>query len=162
MITLLICTQRMLKMKRLEKLLYHTCTFAVLTSLLFLIFTIIGTGGRDVSISASRYFVIILFSLIISIANMIFEIGALKAYVKFPIHFAVLFSAFFMIFANKGAFNVDSAADFMVVFFVFLFLYALFAGVSFFILKSVKKLDTKLPQAKAKTSEKKDYSPRFK
>ena len=103
-------------MKRLEKLLYHTCTFAVLMSLLFLIFTLIGTGGKDLSIAASRYFVILLFSLIISITNMIFEIKTLKAYVKFPIHFAVLFFAFYMIFANKGTFNVDSAADFMVVF----------------------------------------------
>ncbi len=149
-------------MKRLEKLLYHTCTFAVLISLLFLIFTLIGTGAKDISIGATRYFVILLFSLIITISNMIFEVNALKIYIKFPIHFAVLFFAFFMIFASGSAFTVDSAADFMVVFLVFLILYAIIATVSFFALKGVKKLDSKMPQKSKKEPEKKSYSPRFK
>ena len=149
-------------MKRLEKLLYHTCTFAVLISLLFLMFTLIGTGDKELSIGAGRYFVILLFSLVIAISNMIFEIGALKFYVKLPIHFAVLFLAFFMIFANGSAFSVDSAADFMVVFLVFSFLYALFAGVAFLVIKSVKKLDKTLPSKEKQTSKKKDYTPRFK
>ncbi len=149
-------------MKRLEKLLYHTCTFAVLISLLFLIFTLVGTGATDISIGATQYFVILLFSLIITITNMIFEIKSLKIYAKVPIHFAVLFFAFFMIFANGNAFKVESASDFMVVFLVFFFLYALFACIAFFAFKGVKKLDNKLPQKKEKPSDKKDYSPRFK
>ncbi len=149
-------------MKRLEKLLYHTCTFTVLISLLFLIITMIGTGAKDLSIGATQYFIILLFSLIIAITNMIFEIKALKLYVKLPIHFAVLFLAFFIIFANGNAFVVDSAADFMVVFLVFLFLYALFAGVAFLVIRGVKKLDKKLPETKTKEPAKKDYSPRFK
>ena len=149
-------------MKRLEKLLYHTCTFTVLISLLLLIFTLIGTGDKNISIGASQYFVILLFSLIITITNMIFEIKSLKIYVKIPIHFAVLFFEFFIIFANGNAFNVESASDFMVVFLVFSFLYALFACIAFFAIKGVKKLDDKMPQKNAKPSEKKDYSPRFK
>ena len=149
-------------MKRLERLLDHTCTFAVLISLLFLVVTLIGTGTKDLSIGATRYFIILLFSLIIAIANMIFEVKALRIYIKIPIHFAVLCFAFFMIFANGSTFSIDSAADFMVVFLVFLFLYALFAGISILLIKSVKKLDTKLPEKKAKDTKKKDYSPRFK
>ncbi len=148
-------------MKRLEKLLYHTCTLSVLISLLILIGNIIA-GVKSPSIAASRYFVILLFSLIISITNMIFEIKSLKAYIKFPVHFAVLFLAFYVVFANGGAFKVDSAKDFMVVFIAFAFFYALITCIALLVMKSIKKIDKALPEKKKKEPEKKDYSPRFK
>ena len=148
-------------MKRLEKLLYHTCTLSVLISLLILIVNIIA-GVKSPSIAASRYFIILLFSIIISITNMIFEIKALKAYVKFPIHFAVLFLAFYIVFANGGAFKVDSAADFMVVFIAFAFFYIVIACIALLVIKSIKKIDKVLPEKKKNAPEKKDYSPRFK
>ena len=148
-------------MKRLEKLLYHTCTLSVLISLLILIGNIIA-GVKSPSIAASRYFVILLFSLIISITNMIFEIKSLKAHIKFPVHFAVLFLAFYVVFANGGAFKVDSAKDFMVVFIAFAFFYALVACIALLVMKSIKKIDKALPEKKKKEPEKKDYSPRFK
>ena len=149
-------------MKRLEKLLYHTCTFGVLIYLLFVVFTLITTGKNEISVEASTFFVILLFSLIISITNMIFEINVLKIYVKLPVHFAVLFVAFYIIFANKGTLSVDSAADFMVVFCIFAFFYALLSAIAILVIKSVRRLDTKLPEKKAKSTEKSDYSPRFK
>ena len=93
---------------------------------------------------------------------MIFEVNVLKIYVKFPIHFAVLFIAFYIIFANRGTLAVDSAADFMVVFCIFAFFYALFSAIAILVMKGVRKLDTKLPEKKTKTAEKSDYSPRFK
>lgn len=149
-------------MKRLEKLLYHTCTFGVLIYLLFVVFTLITTGKNEISVDASTFFVILLFSLIISITNMIFEVNVLKIYIKLPVHFAVLFVAFYIIFANKGTLAVDSAADFMVVFCIFAFFYALFSAIAILVIKSVRRLDTKLPEKKAKSTEKSDYSPRFK
>ena len=148
-------------MKRLEKLLYHTCTLSVLISLLILIVNI-GAGVKTPSIPAARYFVILLFSVIISITNMIFEVKTLKAYIKFPIHFAVLFLAFYIVFVNGGAFKVDSAADFMVVFIAFAFFYALITCIALLVMKSIKKIDKALPQKQKKEPEKKDYSPRFK
>ena len=148
-------------MKRLEKLLYHTCTFSVLISVMVLTINAFS-GFKNPSISFTGYLVILLFSLAIAISNMIFEIKSLKPYVKFPIHFAVLFFAFYMTFANGSTFNVNSAADFMVVFIAFAFFYSLIACVAFLIIKSVKKLDKALPQKKVNESEKKKYTPRFK
>ena len=93
---------------------------------------------------------------------MIFEVNVLKIYVKLPVHFAVLFVAFYIIFANKGTLAIDSAADFMVIFCIFAFFYALFSAIAILVIKSVRRLDTKLPEKKAKSTEKSDYSPRFK
>ena len=93
---------------------------------------------------------------------MIFEIKSLKAYIKFSVHFAVLFLAFYVVFANGGAFKVDSAKDFMVVFIAFAFFYALITCIALLVMKSIKKIDKALPENKKKEPEKKDYSPRFK
>ena len=148
-------------MKRLEKLLYHACTFTVLISVMILIINAIS-GFNNPSIGFTRYLVILLFSLVISISNMIFEVKTLKPYLKFPLHFAVLFLAFYMTFANGTTFNVDSAADFMVVFIAFAFFYTLVACVAVLVIKGVKGIDKALPQKKSREPEKKSYSPRFK
>jgi hypothetical protein len=119
-------------------------------------------GVKAPSIAASRYFVILLFSLIISITNIIFEVKSLKAYIKFPVHYAILFLAFYVVFANGGVFKIDSAADFLVIFIAFSFFYVSIATIAILVMKSVKKLDSALPQKQKKEEEKKNYSPRFK
>ena len=64
-------------MKKLEKILLHTCAFAVLISLLFFIVAKIGKSG-EINIEFLQYLVIILFALIIAIVNLVFELtGAL-------------------------------------------------------------------------------------
>ncbi len=154
-------------MKRIEKIILTGCTFTVLISLLFFIFAQISSNESALSISFPRYLIITLFGFIIALANTVFEFERLHKAVKIIIHYAILLTAFLVIFAG-GALSLDTAAGFFVAIIIFTILYALFTVLTLVIKKSISKIDSKIDSQNATQKPKEDkksgsnYEPRFK
>ena len=84
-------------LKQIEKFLYHTCAYAVVTSVLFFLFAM-ATGMNELAVSFNRYLIIIGFSAIITAAEYIFLLKKLPKFICYLIHFLALFSAFLVVF----------------------------------------------------------------
>ena len=135
--------------------------YAVLIVTLFFLFTLI-TNFTEAAMKIVTFILILLFGLIISLADFIFGIERINKGLRVLIHYAALLATFIVIFVVFG--NIGSAGGGAVISAVFIFtvLYAIVFLIVYFAKKSVgkadKKLDKKAPKkAKEKTPYKSLY-----
>lgn len=100
-------------MKKIEKFLYHSAAYTVIISALFFLFAK-AFSLADTSMSFGRYFLILMFGVIISASEFIFTIDRIPLPVKYLVHFVCLFLTFFLVFMNVK--NADGASHFSATF----------------------------------------------
>ncbi len=86
-------------MSQLKKFTYHTALYTTLITLVFYIFALV-LGLPEQSIGIGRFLVLLSFSMIISVAEYIFDIKSLKLTVKYLVHYSSLFLVFFFVFLS--------------------------------------------------------------
>lgn len=84
-------------MNYIKRLLLHSCGYTVLTCIIFYLFAI-ALQYSTATMSIGRFFTILLFGLIIACAELIFLPKSLHVVIKYALHYAVIFAAFFIIF----------------------------------------------------------------
>ena len=111
--------------KQIEKYVFHFCAYTLIISSLFYAFAALS-GMQSISMSVGRYFVIVGFSALITIAELIFKIKSLSRILCYIIHFATLFTAFLVVFilineqTFKASFILSSLIIFALCYFVIL------------------------------------------
>ena len=149
-------------MRKIEKILLYASAFAVIIGALFYAFAKIS-GITEARIGFLQFFTIIMFGLIISIVNMIFDVKFIHVFLRFFIHYATLLTAFAIIFIANGNINSEGPAAIFSAIVIFTFLYAIIFTIVFFVKKGISKLDDKLEKsAKSNPPTHESYKPRFK
>lgn len=144
-------------MKRIEKLLLDSCAFSVLITGTFFIFAKLTAPEMTPAVEIGRYFLILLFSLLIMSAGLLFESKKLSKPVAFLAHFGISYVAFLVIFVD---FTEMLPMRFFIYTVIFIVAYAIYFAACRGIRKLVQKLDNRFSTKKAKPSEK--YVPRYK
>ena len=149
-------------MEKIKRIALNSCAFTVLIAVLFFAFAKIS-GLSEVKIDFLHFFVILLFGIVVAIANTLFEIPRLHIVWKFLIHYAILFVAFYIVFLNFA--NIDSNKGAAVIFtalIVFTFLYVVVAFIAW-LFKKAFKIAAKSSTVKESNAPKKEsYTPRYK
>lgn len=144
-------------MKRLENILLKACFYAVLIVTLFFLFTLM-TSFTEAAIKIDTFMLILLFGLIIALADLVFKIEKINFALRLLIHYASLLITFVVIFVVSGKITGAGGGAVISAVFIFTVLYAVIFLLVYFGKKSLRKaergLDKKMPQ---KTREKKQY-----
>ena len=117
-------------MNFLEKLLYHTAAYSTLITIAVFLFARIG-GVSELVMTFGKYFLILLFSVLISSTERIFNVEKIPKPLKYVIHYSVLCIAFYLIFLNVKAsdgtsrFSAASIFAAVIIFTVFYLLFML-------------------------------------
>lgn len=130
--------------------------YTVAISVILLVF-IANTGYDTAAIVFRDYVTIILVSLLIAFANLLFKIKVLPRFISYILHYTVLvigITAVF-VFSDKLLLKNNPSQSFSLLF-VFTVLYVLFALLIYLIKKATKKISSRLPsdpQEKTKKQE---------
>ena len=150
-------------MKRAERFLLHTCAYTVLVCALFLIFMAIS-GFSEASLNIGRFFLILLFSFLISVAGIILGLKGWHPVLRVAIHYTVLLAAFFFVFVISGNINASGGGAIFSAIIVFTFLYVVFSLIVYSVKKSITAVDKSLEKRgkKAFSNKSSTYTPRYK
>lgn len=150
-------------MKNAERFLLHCCAYTVLICALFLVFVNLS-GFTDASLSIGRFFLMFLFSLLISIAEIILGIKSWHLVFRVLIHYTVLLAAFTVVFVISGNIKASGSGAIFSATIIFTFLYVVISLLVYFIKKSVSVIDKRIQNKGEKTNANKHtaYIPRYK
>jgi len=111
------------------------------------------------AVTFRQFLLILLFSLLVALANRLLSFQGLHVTLRVAIHYATLLAAFLIVFIWAGKLKISGAASFFLAIMIFTVLYAVFFLAAYFFLRFLGALPT---QKKAKEEEKPVYRPRFK
>ena len=145
--------------KQIEKSVFHFCAYTTIISILFYIFAAI-TGIENISISIGRYFVIIGFSALITLSELIFKIEKLNKILCYIINYSVLFVAFLIVFIiiNDKEFQASFVFASIIIFTV---CYFIALGIIFGYNKLKTKTAKKFEKRTKKKQKENTYTPKF-
>ena len=142
-------------MRRIEKLLLFGCGYTVLLlTILYLFFNIVGFEQR--SIGFGRFMLVLGFGMIISLAGTVFEMLQLKTVYRCLIHYALLLSAFSIIFIAGDFFNITGPASVFIAIVCFTLLYFVIWLLTDLIKRAVDVADNKIEKKIGKATNTKD------
>ena len=145
-------------MKKLENLILEACALSVLLTAVFFIFAWIGLPEITPAIQIGKYFLILLFSLLITAAKLLFSVKGLKKPLALLLHYAIALVAFSVIFFDFSELNGMRI-------FVLIICFTLFYAAIFAIVIGIKKLllrlDGKIEKSR-KAEQKVEYTLRYK
>lgn len=156
-------------MRKLEKTLYLGAAYTVLIASAFYIFAL-AAKLESTSLGIGKFFLIFAFGMICAIAELVYGLLDLRKWLKAVIHYAILLTAFCVIFLLGDFFLVKGASSVFVAITLFTAMYAIFVGTLYLIRKTVSKADDALDKktgtsrknGKKDEKPKADYTPRFK
>ena len=148
-------------MKRIESILLAGCAYTVAIVALFFCFAAISSF-TEARIGFGQFFTILLFGQIISVAGYILKNAKWNLFLRYALHYSVLFLAFIIIFVINGNVNSSGAAAIFSAIMIFTFFYAIILLLAFAIKKSVLSVEKKLPQKSPKNKQNNSYTPRYK
>ena len=156
-------------MKRFEKLLLSGTGYTVLILILFYIFAAFAEF-ENTSIGIGRFFVILGFGMIIGLADLIYGLLTLKTPYKLLIHYALLLTAFFVVFLLGEFITLNGAPSVFIAITIFTVMYFVLFGIVYLIRRTVSIADGKLEKkiagkgarADKNQSKKPEYTPKFK
>lgn len=140
------------------KIIRNAALYAVLITALFLLFAAV-TGYETPAITAGRYFLILAFSAVLSVSELLFSAKNMAYIVKIVLHFAISLTAFLVLFLFIGGMIPRGATTIFAI-------TLLFTAIYFFLLALLLLARRAFKRAHAHdTSEKdvpaSDYTPRF-
>ncbi len=140
-------------MKRLEKLLERACGYAVLMLLLvYLLGAFVGI--EDNGIGLGSFAIILLFGIVISVANLVLSYDKIAMWLRICVHFSALMLAFCTVFIGSGRITDDTQGSYFAAIVIFAFLYTVIALITFLAKKIIRKTDKALDKrAEKRTSD---------
>ena len=144
---------------KLEKLLLRSTALSVVITSVFFIFAKIGTPNITPAIEIGKYFLILLFSLVIIGATILFSVKKLNKILALLIHYAVSLVAFLLIFVSFED-SRPMRTMIMIVFFTVLYSATFVASIG--IKKALQKLDGRTKSKSTVSASKGEYKPRYK
>ena len=146
-------------MKRIEKYLLEGSALSVLITSIFFIFAKISSPDITPAVHIGRYFTILLFSLLIVGANLLFKIRKLAKILALLIHYVVIILAFTLIFVDlKGI----TGTRIFILLMLFTIFYAMMFGIVIGIRKLCSRLDSSIKTKSKQEPKKEKYKPRYK
>ena len=150
-------------MRRVFRLIETGALYTVLITSLFMLFSALS-GLSSPAITAGRFFIILGFGMLLSVAGLLFEAKNLPYFVKVILHYAVALVAFILLFVVIGNLAARGVAT---VFAVSVFFTALYFLI-FFLVRLVSRLLEKHAGDTAKKNgagedkkDEEDYTPRY-
>ena len=153
-------------MKNIEKVLLIGSGYTVLILTGFYIFALLAKLP-SLSISIDKFFLILLFGMIISVTEELTSRIRLRGFYRHIIRYAVLLAAFALIVLPSVTLNVKDATFLFVALIIFTALYAAASAIVFAVRTGVRSLDKKIDAESGKKSaraadKKKEYKPLYK
>lgn len=146
-------------MKRIEKYLFEASALSVLITSIFFIFAKISSPDITPAVHIGRYFTILLFSLLIVFANLLFKLRKLPKILALLIHYVVIILAFTLIFVDLKGITGPRIFILLVLFTLF---YAMLFGIVIGIRKLCARLDSSIKSKTKQEQKKEKYKPRYK
>ena len=142
-----------------RKILVSSCVICTLISIFFYFITAIVNADEtliDPAINLPQFLLILLFSLLVALANRLLSVKKLHILLRILIHYATLLAAFLIVFVSAGKLKISGAASLFLAIVIFTVLYALFFVAGYFLLR----LFGAIP-GKEKKGKNQEYTPRF-
>ena len=150
-------------MRKIEKLFLTGCGYSVLILTLFYLFAAL-TNFVSPAITTAQFTTIVVFGMIISLAELLYNTLKIKKIARCFIHYAVLFVAFFVIFIIIGKTTSGRAPAIFIAIVLYTILYFTLWLIIHLVRKTINTLDDKI-DAKApvlKQEKKSEYKPLYK
>lgn len=152
-------------MKKIENLLLRAAGYTVLILLIFYIFGLLSDFSAPY-IDFPTFLLILGFGVIISAVGLIFTVQKLHFSLRVLIHYAVLLTAFSLIFISTGNISKSGSGAVFVAVAIFTVFYAAIFGICCAIIYAIRKADAKIDKkikAELKKEAKKEkYKPLYK
>lgn len=149
-------------MRRILHLIEIGSLYTVLITSLFMLFSALS-GLSSPAITAGRFFIILGFGMLLSVAGLLFDVKNIPYFVKIILHYAVSLVAFILLFvvignlAARGIATIFAVSVFFtVLYFLLFFLLRLFSRL---LAKESAKNSNRARDAQEKAEE--EYTPRF-
>lgn len=142
-------------MNRILKTAQDAALYTVLITALFLLFAAV-TGYETPAITAGRFFTILAFGIILSLADLLFLLKSIPQIVKIALHYAISLTAFLVLFLFVGGMIPRGATTVFAITFLFTALYFLLL----LILSLLRRLTAPKPQNES-AEKASDYTPRY-
>ena len=126
--------------KFIRQILTSTCIFCTVISVLFFFFAAIVNEVESLfddgaSLPFRFFLLILLFSLLIALANRLFSVRKIRFIFRLLIHYATLLAAFLSTFVAFGKLKINGPASVFVAIMVFTILYAVIVGLTLAVMK---------------------------
>lgn len=150
-------------MRRIEKRFLTGCAYTVIILALFYLFAAI-TEFTAPAITTGQFFLILLFGILISAAELIYELLKIRRALKCLIHYGVLLVAFCVIFIASGNIASGKGSAIFVAIIIYTFLYFAIWLLFALIKKTLQIADDKLDHTSkpGKNNDQKTYKPLYK
>ena len=150
-------------MKKIESIFLAGCAYTVAIVALFYSFAAISKF-TEVRIGAGRFFLILLFGQIISVAGYILKNANWHVLIRYALHYLTLFLAFCIVFIVNGNIKANGGGAIFSAAVIFTFFYVIVFLLVFAVKKSFRSVEKKLPAKSnnAKQNKNKEYTPRYK
>ena len=109
-------------MKPLKNILKNACVYTVIISFLFA-FVGLFALDKNASIPIGQFFIIMLFGLFISLGQCVLNFNKVKPFIRYLIHFSILYISFICTFYLTGKITTKGASGFLVSTILFVFAY---------------------------------------
>lgn len=144
-----------------QKILVSTCVVSTLISVFFYFLAAVVNEVEslmnETAVTFRQFLLILLFSLLVALANRLLSVRSLHAVLRVAIHYATLLAAFLVVFVAAGKLHISGASSVFLAVTVFTVLYAVFFVAGCFL----SRLFRDKPDEKKK-AENDAYRPRFK
>ena len=151
-------------MRKIEKLFLTGCGYSVLILTLFYLFAAL-TKFVSPAITTAQFTIIVVFGMLISLAELLYNTLKIKKIARCFVHYAVLFIAFFVIFIIMGKTTSGKAPAIFVAIVLYTILYFTLWLIIHLIRKTISavddKIDSRAPKSKTQ-KETKEYKPLYK
>ena len=152
-------------MKRIEKTLLRGSGYTILILTLFYAFAHIAEFEKT-SIGIGRFFIILGFGMLISGAELMYELLTMQRWIKNSIHYFILLISFSIIFIFGDFYASKGLTAVFVSIIIFSVLYFLILGIVIGVKRTVsgvdKRLDKKIRSKSTARDSKEVYTPKFK
>ena len=138
-----------------RKILVSTCVVATLISVFFYFLAAIVNKVEslmdETAITFRQFLLILLFSLLVALANRLLAYPKLHIALRILIHYATLLAAFLIVFVAAGKLKISGAASLFLSIMIFSVLYAVFFVAGYFLLRLFGALPNKKNEEEPRT-----------
>ena len=149
-------------MKKIESVILAGCAYSMAIIALFFSFAAISSFS-EVKLGVGQFFIILLFGQLISVAGFILKNASWHIFIRYALHYLILFLAFCIIFIVNGNIKASGGGAILSAAVIFTFFYAIILLLVYAFKKSISSVEKKISTKNPKQNEQnKKYTPRFK
>ena len=122
-----------------RKILLSTCVNCTLISVFFYFIAAIVNKVESImnetAVTFRQFLLILLFSLLVALANRLLSVRKLQIVLRVAIHYATLLAAFLVVFVAAGKLKISGAASVFLAIAIFTVFYAAFFAAGYFLIR---------------------------